>query len=243
LNQGIRAIVNSKKDLIKQEQKLRGNIDNLRKEIYSACVEAGRDMNDITIIAATKYASAEQVGLISRLGIKDFGENRAEELKEKYHMAEKDSVWHFIGHLQSRKVKIVVPLVDFIHSIDKISTLSKVDDESKRNNKIQKLLVELNISGEETKYGMDPEDLYDFIDKALSYRNTKIVGLMTMAPLTDDLGLIRKIFSRLRILRDNLNKDFRDIELTELSMGMSNDFKIAIEEGATMIRIGSMIFK
>jgi pyridoxal phosphate enzyme (YggS family) len=235
--------VNGKKIMTEQEHRLRENISSLKKEIYNACKEAGRDANDITVVAATKYASAEQVRLISGLGIRDFGENRAEELKEKYHMAGKDSVWHFIGHLQSRKVKIVVPRVDFIHSIDKISTLIKVDDESRKSNKIQKLLIELNISGEETKYGMDPEELFSFVEKALNYRNIEIVGLMTLAPLTDDSGLIRRIFRKLRILKDNLNKNFRDIELTELSMGMSNDFRIAIEEGATMIRIGSMIFK
>jgi len=235
--------VNEKKILKGQDYKLRENINNLKKEIYTTCRETGRAMKDITLIAATKYASAEQVRLISGLGIKNFGENRAEELKEKYNMVRKNSVWHFIGHLQRRKAKIVVPRVDFIHSIDKISTLIKVDDESKKNNKIQKLLIELNISGEETKYGIDPEDLYSFISKALNYRNTKIVGLMTIAPLTDDFGLIRKIFRRLRILKDNLNKDFGGIKLTELSMGMSNDFKIAIEEGATMVRIGTIIFK
>ena len=117
------------------------------------------------------------------------------------------------------------------------------NDESEKNSKVQKILIELNISGEETKYGMDPGSLYNFIDKALNYRNIKIVGLMTIAPLTDDFELIRKIFRRLRILKDDLNKDFSGMDLTELSMGMSNDFKIAIEEGATMVRIGSMIFK
>jgi pyridoxal phosphate enzyme (YggS family) len=226
-----------------KEYKLEKNITDLKNEIYRTCRKTGRNMEDIKIIAATKYASAEQVGIISGLGIKDFGENRTEQLEEKYSMAKEGSIWHFIGHLQRRKVKIVVPRVDFIHSIDKISTLSKVNDESKKNNKIQKLLIELNISGEETKYGMDPEMLYSFVDKALDYKNTKIVGLMTIAPLTDDLELIRGVFRRLRILRDNLNKDLSNINLTELSMGMSNDFKIAIEEGATMIRIGSKIFK
>lgn len=235
--------MNREKNTSGQEQKLRENIKYLKKEIYDTCIEAGRDVDDVTVIAATKYASAEQVRLLSGLGIEDFGENRAEELREKYDMAQKNSVWHFIGHLQSRKVKIVVPRVEFIHSIDKISTLSKVDDESKKNDKIQKLLIELNISGEETKYGMDAGDIFSFADKALGYRNIKIVGLMTMAPLTDDFELIRGIFRRLRILRDDLNRDFKDLKLTELSMGMSNDFKIAIEEGATMIRIGSMIFK
>jgi pyridoxal phosphate enzyme (YggS family) len=235
--------VNSGENTSGQKQRLRENINYLKREIYNTCLEAGRDVDDVTVVAATKYASAEQVGLLSGLGVRDFGENRAEELKEKYDMAGRDSVWHFIGHLQSRKAKIVVPRVDFIHSIDKLSTLIKVDNESKKYNKIQKLLIELNISGEETKYGMDTGDLFSFIDKALSYRNTEIVGLMTLAPLTDDSGLIRGIFRRLRILRDDLNKEFKDLKLTELSMGMSNDFRIAIEEGATMIRIGSMIFK
>jgi len=235
--------MNSSKTAAGESYKLEKNINDLKNEIKSTCKKIGRDMRDITIIAATKYASAEQVDLVSGLGLNNFGENRADQLKEKYSMAKKESIWHFIGHLQSRKVKIVVPLVDYIHSIDKISTLSRVDDESKKNNKIQKLLIEINISGEETKYGISPESLYSFIEKALDYRNIKIVGLMTMAPLTDDFKLIRKIFRGLRVLRDSLNKDFRGIKLTELSMGMSNDFKIAIEEGATMVRVGSIIFK
>ena len=233
----------SRKGITEEEYRLNKNITDLRNEIYGICKKTGRNMEDITIVAATKYASAGQVRIISGLGIKDFGENRAEQLKEKYSAAGAGSRWHFIGHLQRRKAKIVVPRVDFIHSIDKISTLSKVNDESKKNNKIQKILIELNISGEKTKYGMIPENLHSFIDNALDYKNTEIVGLMTMAPLTDDFMLIRNIFRRLRILRDDLNKDFRSINLTELSMGMSNDFKIAIEEGATMVRIGSVIFK
>ena len=229
--------------MTEEERRLGKNISYLRNEIYKTCRRTGRNIKDIKVIVATKYASVEQVGIISSLGIKNFGENRAKQLEEKYGMTGVDSKWHFIGHLQRRKAKIVVPRVDFIHSIDKISTLSKVSDESKKNDKIQKLLIELNISGEETKYGMNPESLYNFVNEALDYRNTEIAGLMTIAPLTDDLELIRKVYRRLRILKDNLNKDFSKINLTELSMGMSNDFKIAIEEGATMIRVGSIIFK
>ena len=242
MNQGERLVVKSRK-IMTEERRLEKNISDLRNEIYKTCRRTGRNIKDIKVIAATKYASVEQVGIISSLGIKNFGENRAKELEEKYSMAGVDSKWHFIGHLQRRKAKTVVPRVDFIHSIDKISTLSKVNDESKKNDKIQKLLIELNILREETKYGMNPESLYNFVNEALDYRNTEIVGLMTIAPLTDDFELIRKVFRKLRILKDNLNKDFSNINLTELSMGMSNDFKIAIEEGATMIRIGSKIFK
>ncbi len=223
--------------------KLKENITGLKNDINSICKKTGRNVEDITIVAATKYASAEQINLVYGMGLKNFGENRADQLEEKYNIVEKGAIWHFIGHLQSRKIKIVVPKVELIHSIDKISTLSKVNDEAEKNRKIQKLLIEINISGEETKYGLRPGDLPDFLEKALDYRNVKIVGLMTMAPLTDDFGLIKNIFRRLRTLRDKSNKDSDSINLSELSMGMSNDYKIAIEEGATFIRVGSKIFK
>lgn len=243
MNQGNRLIMEDGKNFKEETKRLEKNITKLENEIYETCRKTGRDTKDIRIIAATKYASVEQVRMVSGLGIKDFGENRAEQLIDKHDAVKESSIWHFIGHLQRRKVKIVVPRVDLIHSIDKISTLSKISEESKNNNKIQKVLLELNISREETKYGMNPENLYNFIDDALNYKNIKITGLMTMAPLTDDFVLIREVFRKLRNLRDNLNKDYSGLDLTELSMGMSNDYKVAIEEGATMIRIGSMLFK
>lgn len=230
-------------DPIKEGDRLRRNIDNLKKEIDATCKKIGRDSRDITIIAATKYASAGQVKSVYNLGIRNFGENRADQLEEKYNAVKGDPVWHFIGHLQSRKIKIVVPLVEFIHSIDNISTLSKVNDEATKLNKVQRLLVEVNISGEQSKYGMNPDDLHDFIKKSLNFKNIRLVGLMTVAPLTDNFEYVREIFRRLRILRDKSNKDFKNISLRELSMGMSNDYRVAIEEGATMIRIGSIIFK
>ncbi len=230
-------------DPIKEGDRLRRNIDNLKKEIDATCKKIGRDSRDITIIAATKYASAGQVKSVYNLGIRNFGENRADQLEEKYNAVKGDPVWHFIGHLQSRKIKIVVPLVEFIHSTDNISTLSKVNDEATKLNKVQRLLVEVNISGEQSKYGMNPDDLHDFIKKSLNFKNIRLVGLMTVAPLTDNFEYVREIFRRLRILRDKSNKDFKNISLRELSMGMSNDYRVAIEEGATMIRIGSIIFK
>lgn len=230
-------------NLIGEAESLKRNINNLKDEMDKICKKIGRSSKDISIIAATKYASAGQVKLIYNLGLRNFGENRADELEEKYSAVEKDSIWHFIGHLQSRKVKKVVPLVEFIHSIDRISTLSKVNNEAEKLNKIQKLLIEINISGEESKYGINPDDLYNFLKETSNYKNIKVVGLMTMAPLTDDFGFIREIFKKLRILRDKSNEYFSNMNLTELSMGMSNDYQVAIEEGATMIRIGSIIFK
>ncbi len=229
-------------NLTEEINKLKSNIINLKKEIENTCMRTGRSTGDITIIAATKYASPQQVKLIYDLGIKNFGENRADQLAEKYSVTKKDSIWHFIGHLQSRKIKTVVPLVEFIHSIDKISTLSKINGEAEKLNKRQKILIEVNISGEESKFGINPDDLYTFLKEALSFQNIEVAGLMTMAPLTDDFELIRGIFRKLRILRDKLREDFDNTELIELSMGMSNDYKVAIEEGATMVRIGSVIF-
>lgn len=233
----------SSDNLIEEADKLKKNINNLKIEIDRVCKKIGRSARDISIVVATKYASARQIKLISNLGLRNFGENRADQLEEKYSVVGKGSIWHFIGHLQSRKVKTVVPLVEFIHSIDKISTLSKVNDEAKKISKKQKLLIEVNISGEETKYGINPENLHSFLKESLNYKNIEVVGLMTIAPLTDDFKLIRGIFGRLRILRDESNKDFNNMNLVELSMGMSNDYPVAIEEGATMIRIGSIIFK
>jgi len=230
-------------DSIKESDRLRRNIDNLKKEIELTCKRIGRESRDITIVAAAKYASAGQVKSVYDLGIINFGENRADQLEEKYNAIKGGPVWHFIGHLQSRKIKIVVPLVEFIHSIDNISTLSKVNDEARKLDKIQKLLIEVNISGEQSKYGINQDNLHDFIEKSFNFKNIEIIGLMTVAPLTDDFGYLRDIFRRLKILRDKSNKDFKNIGLKELSMGMSNDYRVAIEEGATMIRIGSIIFK
>lgn len=237
----MRDIKNTAEDENSLKDRLKNNIVNLKKDIENTCKKAGRDISKVTIVAATKYASPEQVKLIYKLGINNFGENRAEELKEKYSATGGDAVWHFIGHLQTRKAKKVVPLVEFIHSIDSIKTLGKVDREAKKLQKKQKVLIEVNISGEETKFGINPDYLYTFIEEALNFKNIKIAGLMTMAPLTDDFKLVRGVFRRLRVLRDKAGREF-GIKLTGLSMGMSNDYRIAIEEGATMVRVGSIIF-
>ena len=224
-------------------ERYRDNIIQLKNQIEKACEKSGRDPGEVTIIAATKYTGPAGVKLISELGIDNFGENRSDELLEKKENTKREAIWHFIGHLQSRKARDVVPLVEYIHSIDSLKILEKVGREAAKCGKIQKVLVEVNISGEETKYGLKPDNVIDFITKAVKVENTDFRGLMTMAPYTDDMEYIRSLFRRLKILRDRLN----DLGLTgsflELSMGMSNDFMVAIEEGATMIRVGSSIFK
>ena len=223
--------------------KYRENISSLKKYIGDACRNSGRSPEDITIIAATKYVGPEGVAIVHRLGINDFGENRSDELSNKKRALSGESNWHFIGHLQTRKAKTVVPLVEYIHSIDSLKTLEKVGKESKKINKIQKVLIEINISGEQTKYGLDRDHASSFINDSSKIKDIEIKGFMTMAPYTDDIKHIRQIFRSLRIFREEMSVFFPGMDLPELSMGMSNDFKIAIEEGATMIRVGSNIFK
>lgn len=223
--------------------KYKENISILNKEILEACSNSGRRPEEITVIAATKYVGAEGVKMVHRLGINDFGENRSDELLKKQRALSGDPRWHFIGHLQSRKVKTVVPLVEYIHSIDSLTTMEKVGREAERVGKIQKVLIEVNISGEQTKYGLDRESVRSFMDDSLNIKNIEIKGFMTMAPFSDDMEYIRKIFRELRLLKEETSCLSADLDLSELSMGMSNDFKVAIEEGATMIRVGSNIFK
>lgn len=219
------------------------NLKKLFKDVEETCKKVSRNLQEIRIIAATKYADIQQVQLLYDLGIRDFGENKADDLVCKSKCVKVDSIWHFIGHLQSNKIKKVVPIAEYIHSIDSISTLSKINDFAKHISKIQNVLIEVNVSEEKTKYGLKIKEVNNFIHDSLKYDNIKICGLMTIAPLTNDFIYIRKLFISLKIALDDLNKSFKNLNMSELSMGMSNDFKIAIQEGATMIRIGSAIFK
>jgi pyridoxal phosphate enzyme, YggS family len=224
----------------------KSGIENLKSDIKDICARAGRDIGDIKIVAASKYTDAQGISEALRLGIKDFAENRADALAEKYGIIGNKATWHFIGHLQSRKAKIVVPIVEYIHSCDSPDIMEAINKQASVIGKIQKVLIEVNISGEESKFGLQPERLPGFLGDSLEFKNIRICGLMTMAPLSDDQMLVRNVFRDLRLLRDKTLKELKhykgELALNELSMGMSNDYKIAIEEGATMIRIGSLIF-
>lgn len=224
----------------------KSGIENLKSDIKDICSRAGRDADDIKIIAASKYTDARGITEALKLGIKDFGENRTDALAEKYAIVGNKVTWHFIGHLQSRKVKVAVSIAEYIHSCDSLEIIKAINNRAEAIGKVQKILLEINISKEESKYGLQPKELPVLFRNALEFKNISICGLMTMAPLCDDEVLIRKVFMDLRLLRDKTVKEIRDctdnITLKELSMGMSNDYKIAIEEGATMVRIGSLIF-
>jgi pyridoxal phosphate enzyme (YggS family) len=214
-------------------------LDIIRQQMNDACLKVNRNPNEIKLIAVTKYVSKERAEEALNAGINDLGENRDEGLLEKWEVLKDKPVWHFIGSLQTRKVKNIIDKVDFIHSLDR---LSLADEINKRAEKKVKCLVQVNVSGEESKHGLSPDEVLHFVEEIRSFPNVSIVGLMTMAPLSNDEEVLRSCFRRLRNLRDQIKAyQWEFAPCTELSMGMSNDFAIAIEEGATMVRIGTAL--
>ena len=217
------------------------NLSVIQGKIEQACARSGRQPEDIKIIAVTKYVSEERTKEALEAGIRHIGENRAEGLLNKQsHMQGQDgAVWHFIGTLQTRKVKEVIGHADYIHSLDRLSLAKEIN---KRASDVQACFVQVNASGEQTKHGLNPEEVIPFVKGLREFGNLKVVGLMTMAPLTEDTEAIRSCFRKVKELQQEiigLNLDFAPCR--ELSMGMSNDYEIAIEEGSTFIRIGTAL--
>ena len=217
------------------------NIKHLRARIAAKCAEFNRNPKEIRLIAVSKFFGVDAISEANRLGITDFGENKAQELRDKYEILGDKVTWHFIGTLQRNKVKYAVKAATFIHSVDSVALADEINKEAKKLNKAQKILLEVKTSSEETKSGLsDDEDVLKLVRHCSNLPNIELVGLMTMAAFTEDEKIIRKSFADLRNLKDKINKN--GFDLRELSMGMTNDYEIAIEEGATMLRIGSAIF-
>lgn len=222
-----------------QFMKVAVKLESIKQEINNACSKVNRKPEEVRLIAVTKYVSIDRAKEALDAGVMDLGENRDEGLLEKWEVLKDKPVWHYIGTLQTRKVKNIINIADYIHSLDRMSLAEEIN---KRAERLMNCLVQVNVSGEESKHGMAPEEVLPFIKKLQTLKNIRIAGLMTMAPLTDDEGILRSCFGKLKELRDEirtLNLDFAPC--TELSMGMSNDYSIAIEEGATMIRIGTAL--
>jgi len=219
-------------------EQLRANVQAAEGRVDEACRRAGRDDRP-RILVASKYLDVDGMVLLQKAGIRLVGENRADELQSKWQKWNGAFEFHFIGHLQSRKVRQVLPYVTMVHSIDSISLVEEID---RRAEAAVQALLEVNTSGEETKYGILPAAAETFLERAAAYRNVSVVGLMTMAPLVADPEMARPYFRDLRTLRDSLAKAFAGrYELSELSMGMSNDYVVAVEEGATIVRLGSAL--
>ena len=217
------------------------NIKHLRERITAKCVEFKRNPKEIKLIAVSKFFGLDAINEANRLGITDFGENKAQELRDKYELLGDKVTWHFIGTLQRNKVKYAVKAAAYIHSVDSATLADEINIQAQKLNKVQKILLEVKTSSEESKSGLTTEsELLNLVKHCSTLQNVELVGLMTMAAYTDDTEIIRKSFIELRNLRDKINQN--GFDLKELSMGMTNDYEIAIEEGATMLRIGSAIF-
>jgi PLP dependent protein len=220
------------------------NIKKIRELIEKKASESNRNSSDIRLIAVSKNFSKNEVIAAFNEGLRNFGENKAQELISKYDELvnlNDEICWHFIGVLQRNKVRFAVQTAEYIHSVDSLLLASEINKRAEKLNKIQKILLEINTSGEESKSGLTEEsEINDLYKYCLELPNIKPVGLMTIAPYTDDKNIVRQSFKYLRNLKDELNAG--ENNLKELSMGMTNDFEIAIEEGATMLRIGTAIF-
>ncbi len=217
------------------------NLAILRQKIDETCRKSGRNPEEIKLIAVSKYFGVDSIIEAKNCGLTDFGENRAQELTLKFEKLGNDVTWHFIGTLQTNKVKYVVNSAELIHSVDSLELVEEINKRAEKIEKIQKILLEVKTSEEETKSGLETEtEILNLVKRCSELKSLELKGLMTMAPLTDDTNIIRKSFRDLRNLKDRINN--KGFNLTELSMGMTSDFEIAIEEGATMIRVGSAIF-
>jgi PLP dependent protein len=215
------------------------NLKEIQENMKLACEKSNRKIDEITVIGVTKYVTIERAEETINAGVKNLGENRNEGFLEKHEVIGQKAKWHFIGTLQTRKVKDVIEKIDYLHSLDRLSLAKEIN---KRSEKSVNCFVQVNVSGEESKHGLAPESILDFIEEIKNYENVRVVGLMTMAPHIEDKDEIRGVFKRLAKLRDQIShKNYPHAPCHYLSMGMSNDYDIAIEEGATHIRIGSKL--
>lgn len=223
---------------------IKQNVDTVLAKISAVCARAGRDPRAVTLIGVTKYSSADDVNLAIAAGLKDIAENRVQAAEEKFPrltLAERAPVKHLIGHLQSNKVKDAVRLFDMIQSVDSLKLAAEIEKRAAAVGKVQDILVQVDIAREEQKFGVADEGLDALMAHIDACSHIRACGLMAMAPLTGDEVVIRAVFRRLKILFDRLKSGRPAMQ--HLSMGMSSDYAIAIEEGATMVRIGSALFK
>jgi len=218
---------------------LQQRIQKIEQDIQATCNRVGRNRSEITVVAVTKEVSTARTSAVLEENIRNLGENRPEGLLGKQETIQNGAIWHFIGNVQSRKVKEIINQIDYLHSVDRMSLVKEIH---KRANHVVDCFIQVNVSGESSKSGVTPAELDSFVEEVAAYGKVRIIGLMTMAPFTKDMDEVRTVFRSLRELRDGISvKNLPHAPCTQLSMGMSNDFIIAIEEGATHVRIGTAL--
>ena len=222
---------------------LKDQLEDVEARIQAACRRAGRSRDEVTLIAVSKTKPVETLREAYDLGVRVFGENKVQELTAKYEALPDDIHWHMIGHLQTNKVKYIIDKVDLIHSVDSLKLAETIEKEAEKHALTADILVEVNVAQEESKFGLKTEEVIPFIEKISGFSHVNVRGLMTIAPFVENPEENRSIFADLHQLSvDISNKNIDNVNVSILSMGMTNDYEVAIEEGATMVRVGTGIF-
>jgi pyridoxal phosphate enzyme (YggS family) len=227
-------------------EELKHRIEFIRKQITELAIKIGRNPDDITVVAVSKTHPPELLLSAVEAGITIFGENYAQEMKTKYDFIKKSTSipikWHFIGHLQTNKVKYIAPFVELIHSVDTFHLAQEISRQGGKLDRVINVLLQVNTSGEMSKFGCSPEDILKLCEDSVKLKNIRIIGLMTIGSFSEDETIYRREFKLLAEIRKKLIEKFPEIDWKHLSMGMSHDYLAAIEEGATIVRIGTALF-
>lgn len=219
------------------------NVIEVEKNIQAACDRAGRSREEVRLIAVSKTKPVSDIEEVLTTGILDYGENKVQELSDKYDVLPKNIRWHMIGHLQRNKVKYLIGKTVLIHSVDSLRLAEQIEHEAAKADTIMNVLIEVNVAGEESKFGTTCNEAIELVRAVAALNHVKIKGLMTIAPFTDNPGDNRIYFKKLKQLSvDIKSKNIDNVDMDELSMGMTGDYEVAIEEGATMVRVGTGIF-
>lgn len=219
------------------------NLKAVQENIRSACEKAGRRYEDVKLIAVSKTKPLSDIETLITCGVNDFGENKVQELTEKYENVSRPVNFHLIGHLQTNKVKYVVGKAVLIHSVDSLHLAQEIEKESAKKNLVSDILIQINIANEETKFGIRPEETEELVWAVSKMPHIRIKGLMTIAPFVQNAELNRGFFRKMhQILLDIKSQSIDNVDMDILSMGMTNDYRVAIEEGSNMVRVGTAIF-
>jgi len=217
------------------------DLERVRGQIAQAAAKSGRSADDVDLVAISKTHEAEKVREAIEAGQTLFGESKVQEARAKIPELPSNTRWHFVGHLQKNKIRHALPLFELIHSVDSLALAQEINRIAEEEGLHPRILIEVNVAGEGSKFGFDPEKLREEMESLLAFPRLSILGLMCIPPIADEAEASRKYFVELRELRDRLQTEFR-VDLAQLSMGMTQDYTIAVEEGATLVRVGTAIF-
>lgn len=222
---------------------IENNIGNVLSNIKEACKKSDRNPNDVKLIAVTKTIDVERINAVLETGIGDIGENKVQEIMEKYDKIEYNPQWHLIGHLQTNKVKYIIDKVDLIHSLDSLRLAEEINKRAKKINRIMDVLIQINIADDDAKFGIEYNDINEFIKEIASFDNIRVQGLMSIVPYASNPEEVRPYFRKMKEIFDGLkDSNYENVDMNYLSMGMTNDYVVAIEEGSNMVRVGTGIF-